>query len=126
MAGLFGLFGGNNNDKPKTAYFLDDDAARSEGNREYIRESKTIRRTFPKSANGEEFEIVKSVSSQQQVVEDSRTGMSSFTSTPSSASNGKSAVEPASASAKSEEAQTRRSADTSMDMFRNMAKDMRR
>jgi hypothetical protein len=126
MAGLFGLFGGNNDDQPKGAYFLEEDTARSEGDRDYIRESKKIRRTFPKSASGgEEFEIVKEVSSQEKSIQDSRTGMKTF-SAPTTANNPAITAQSSSASETSEAAQARRKADNSMDMFRNMAKDIRR
>ncbi|MGI0491911.1 hypothetical protein ACN4EG_08865 [Alkalinema pantanalense CENA528] len=121
MAGLFG-FGKNNDQEPqsKESFFLDDDAARSMGNTDYMRQSKKIRRTFPKSANGEEFEIVKEVSAADQTVFNSQNGSFSATSSTSASK----ATE--NGAAGSQETQERRKLDTSMDMFRNMAKDMRR
>ncbi|MBD2325501.1 hypothetical protein [Alkalinema sp. FACHB-956] len=120
MAGLFG-FGKNNDQEPqsKESFFLDDDAARSMGNTDYMRQSKKIRRTFPKSAGGEEFEIVKEVSAADQTVFNSQNGSFSASSTAASKATENGA-------AGSQEAQERRKLDTSMDMFRNMAKDIRR
>jgi hypothetical protein len=66
------LFGGGNNDAPKGEYFLDDDAAKSMGNTDYMREVKTVRRTFPKAADGEEFEQVNRISSDSRRLADSR------------------------------------------------------
>jgi hypothetical protein len=70
------LFGGGNNDAPKGEYFLDDDAAKSMGNTDYMREVKTVRRTFPKGVNGEEFEQVNRVSSDSRRLADSRGSVS--------------------------------------------------
>jgi hypothetical protein len=66
------LFGGGNSDAPKGEYFLDDDAAKSMGNTDYMREVKTVRRTFPKAADGEEFEQVNRISSDTRRLADSR------------------------------------------------------
>jgi hypothetical protein len=66
------LFGGGNDDAPKGEYFLDDDAAKSMGNTDYMREVKTVRRTFPKVADGEEFEQVNRISSDTRRLADSR------------------------------------------------------
>ncbi|GAB4457986.1 MAG: hypothetical protein OHK0037_01230 [Elainellaceae cyanobacterium] len=122
MAGLFGLFGkknnaeaqpsGNNGAKPG-AYFLDADDAKTMGNIEYMRSTKVIKHKFPKTAgNGGEFEMEYEVSSS-----DMKSG------------NGLSApTEPTAApsATPSKEANERRTTDSSMDLFRNMARDIRK
>jgi hypothetical protein len=70
------LFGGGNSDAPKGEFFLDDDAAKSMGNTDYMREVKTVRRTFPKALNGEEFEQVNRISSDTRRLADSRGSVS--------------------------------------------------
>jgi hypothetical protein len=70
------LFGGRNNDAPKGEYFLDDDAAKSMGNTDYMREVKTVRRTFPKGPGAEEFEQVNRISAESRRLADSRGAVS--------------------------------------------------
>ena len=53
MAGLFGK---------GEEYFLDEDDSKSFGNIDYMRTSKVTRRTFPKTASNQVGEIVKQVS----------------------------------------------------------------
>lgn len=122
MAGLFGLFGkknkteaqppGNNGAKPG-AYFLDADEAKTMGNIEYMRSKKVIKHKFPKTAgNGGEFELEYEVSSS-----DMKLG------------NGLQApTEPTVAPPENTPKATseRRATDSSMDLFRNMARDIRK
>jgi hypothetical protein len=70
------LFGGGNNDAPKGEFFLDDDAAKSMGNTDYMREVKTVRRTFPKGPGAEEFEQVNRISAESRRLADSRGAVS--------------------------------------------------
>jgi hypothetical protein len=155
------LFGGGNDDAPKGEYFLDDDAAKSMGNTDYMREVKTVRRTFPKVADGEEFEQVNRISSDTRRLADSRGVVTTSQTTkitradvstgntpsyqapsyqaPSFQASSFQASAPAPAPAaefkptevseppKAKEAAPRRpSDDNSMDMFRNMAKTIKR
>ena len=128
MAGLFGFFGKKQDvtaqevETPKEAYFLDADDAKTLGNIEYMRTPKTVKRTFPKTAgNGGEFEQVKVISAMDEMNGSSMNGSSSF----KPETNGSMPAEqPASPS--SEEVNDRRRTDTSMDMFRSMARDMKK
>jgi hypothetical protein len=96
-------------------YFLSADEAKTYGNIDYMRTPKKTRRTFPKTVtNGKVSEFVQSVSSMEM----KRDG-ESF-STPSSAPSAN--PEKTSSSPTAE----RRRSDSSMDMFRNMAKDIKR
>ncbi|OUC12489.1 MAG: hypothetical protein B0A82_22180 [Alkalinema sp. CACIAM 70d] len=118
MAGLFG-FGKKNEQEPqsKESFFLDGDVASSMGNIDYMRQSKKIRRTFPKSAGGQEFEIIKDVSASEALFNSQNGGFSASSAASKANENGASS---------NQAAQERRKLDTSMDMFRKMAKDMRR
>lgn len=116
IRGLFG--GGKKNDLPpvpedKTAYYLDADDAKSFGNIEYMRTSKTVRRTFARKKGVQvELESIKQVSA----LEAKRLGEIK-------------AAEAAQANSfapKPEASPSRRQGDSSMDMFRNMAKDMKK
>jgi hypothetical protein len=110
------------------SYFLDDESAKTMGDTEYMKEVKTVRRTFPKSASTEgHFEMVERVSAMDKVIYDSRNPYGQPPASTSAASQASAAAPSAapqasSASAASPEAQERRRVDTSMDMFRNMAK----
>jgi hypothetical protein len=155
------LFGGGNNDAPKGEYFLDDDAAKSMGNTDYMREVKTVRHTFPKTSNGEEFEQVNRVSSDSRRLADSRGSVSTSQASrvtradvstgnapsfqapsyqaPSKPAPSYQASTPAPSSAEPEfkptevseppqakERARRSGSDSGMDMFRNMAKTIKR
>ncbi len=159
---LFGLFGKKDEDpQPKDAFFLEEETAKSMGDTSYMKATKSIKRTYPKTAGGEYFEQVKVVSSSKSMVNDTRqTGMpkkvegtSSYsapaTSFSSASSFGSSYSAPAptpaptpapepsfsapestapavSPSVSNEASQARRKSDSGMDMFRNMAKDIRK
>lgn len=149
MAGLFGLFGGNKNKGPqsKEAFFLSEDEAKSFGDIDFMRKEVVVRRTFAKKKGvEEELESVKSISSStsKKVGEAVKTTTTTYSfNTPTPAPTPAPAVAPAasksvpvaseSAPAASEpapaapqEPAVRRAPDTSMDMFRNMAKSIRR
>lgn len=117
-----GLFGGNGKQRQapapeeKGAFYLSSDDAKSYGNIEYMRSAKTVKRTFArkKGITGE-LESVKQVSALGSVrlneygVPDSR-----------------SAEVVTEARIESAPKVQRRQSDSSMDMFRNMAKDMKK
>ncbi|MBE9223560.1 hypothetical protein IQ215_12720 [Cyanobacterium stanieri LEGE 03274] len=133
MAGLFGWLkrGNNNNNTSQGAYFLDPDDAKTYGDIEYMRKSKTVRRTFPKTlANKEGGELIQEVSSEKMVKKTAFQNPNNFNnniqgsfnsveSSSSESSNTESSFVPS-------EPQKRRSTDTNMDMFRNMAKGIRK
>jgi hypothetical protein len=127
MAGLFGLFGKknkaeaapsgnngmNNNGAKPGAYFLDADDAKTMGNIEYMRSKKVIKHKFPKTAgNGGEFEVEYEVSSSDM----------------KSGSGPQAPTEPTVAPSENTSKVTseRRTTDSSMDLFRNMARDIRK
>lgn len=141
MAGFFkGLFGGKGKNESSAqpeanqpqqntqAYYLNMDEARTYGDLNYMRTAKKIRRTFPKTVNNEEMEMEKEVSAMNLVKGDLGTQVpkvsmgSTVTSTPASnTGNTSSTSVPTDA-----QAAERRKSDSSLDMFRNMAKDIRK
>ncbi len=99
------------------SYFLDADSAKTFGNVDYMRSAKTIRRTFPKVEGDkkEEMEQIKQVSAMTEMNGNNTT------------STGVEVNGTVSGSAtKSEVVSERRRSDSSMDMFRNMARDIKR
>ncbi len=107
-------------DRPKkesAAFYLDTNESKTYGNLDYMQSSKKIRRTFPKTmSDPEEKELVQEVSAINRIVE-GKPGK--LTITP---------VEPESTSAlpSFDQVTDRRKGDSSMDMFRKMAKDIRK
>ena len=100
--------------KKAQAYFLDEDNARTFGNIDYMRTAKKVRRTFPKTAGSpEEMEIIVEVASIKG--NDRSKQQAAGTSTNAQTT----AVE-------TDEATARRRADKSMDVFRNMARDIKK
>ncbi len=96
------------------AFFLEMDDARTLGNIDYMRKSKKIRRTFPKTASQpEEKELLMEVSA-TTMKNASLNGQVEEVNTPESLTP------------KVDEAAERRRTDTSMDMFRNMAKGIKK
>ncbi|AUC61708.1 hypothetical protein AA637_11360 [Cyanobacterium sp. HL-69] len=132
MAGLFGWLkrGNNNNNTSQGAYFLDPDDAKTYGDIEYMRKTKTVRRTFPKTLGSEKgAELIQEVSSEKMVKKTAFQNSNNFNNTQGSfnsveqtsteSSNTESSFAPS-------EPQKRRPTDTNMDMFRNMAKGIRK
>ncbi|NES03671.1 MAG: hypothetical protein F6K22_12945 [Okeania sp. SIO2F4] len=81
-----GLFGKKDDNQPKEAFFLDQDAATSLGNLDYMRKSKTVKRSYPKAAgklNLIEGETQKAVSSMQMKETVGETKTPSYSSTSS-------------------------------------------
>ena len=156
MAGFFGLFGGKKDQVPesKEAFFLSEDDAKTFGDIDYMRKEVVVRRTFAKKkGQAEEMESVRSISSgtAKEVGEAPRPTPSfgTYTSTfsapaskPAPAAPAPKPAAPATPAPKKAEATPaassepaapaapaptpKREPDTSMDMFRNMAKNMRR
>ncbi|MBE9112465.1 hypothetical protein IQ273_24025 [Nodosilinea sp. LEGE 07298] len=100
------------------AYFLSDDDAKSYGNIEYMRSSKTVRRTYAKK-RGEsgEKESIRQISAleakrlQEQGLPVQQVPSSDISSQPV---------------VKKDANSERRKVDTNLDMFRKMAKDMKK
>ena len=60
---LFGLFGGNKNETQQSDFFLDFEEAQTLGDTQYMKEAKTIKRTFPKLKGNPGKTIISQVSS---------------------------------------------------------------
>jgi hypothetical protein len=107
-------------EKESKAFFLEMNEARTYGDLEYMQASKKVKRTFPKTLDQpEEQEFVQEVSAMDRVVEGKA----------ATASSAMPLAEPQqqnSTASSSDEAVERRRMDTSMDMFRNMAKQIRK
>ncbi|OKH19025.1 hypothetical protein [[Limnothrix rosea] IAM M-220] len=166
---LFGLFGGNKNEPQKGDFFLDFEEAQTLGDTEYMKQPKTIKRTFPKIKGQEGKTIISQVSSDKmrnvdpnQVPSRSTSSSSSFSSSFGSASSFSSSSSFGSTSSSSFSSSTpapkpaapaptvqetkapepvveekkfeppapapkaSNQVDTSMDMFRSMAKKIKR
>lgn len=126
MAGLFGLFGKKTKyvDEPngevpqeekKEAFFLKSDDAKSLGNAEFMRKPNTIRRTFPKRPGGKGAEIIQEISSMEKTRAGSNGVVSKESTAPKAESSPAAAVNT-----------ERRRSDNSMDMFRQMARDIKK
>lgn len=114
MAGLFGLFGKKNN-QPQDSYFLNPDESKTFGDIDYMRKSKTVKRTFAKSVSGGGGELVKEVSAMKMTNKNpNQVGFNNSTANDS----GESSFTP--------DTQKLRKTDTSMDTFRNMAKQIKK
>jgi len=96
------------------AYYLSSDDAKTYGDIEFMRSAKSVRRTFPKAKDGSTPEVVQKISSLEKAADAGLipTAMNTTTSQTSMEDTLK-VVE-------------RRKADSSMDMFRNMARDIRK
>ncbi len=155
-----GLFGGNNDNQPKEDFFLDQDAASSLGDVDFMRKSKTVKRSYPKAAgkiNLIEGETEKAVSSMQMKETGAETKTVSYSSkvTPvapapvaaapvapaaaaaapvAPAAAAAAPVAPAAAAAapaaapatKFEPVKESRTPDSGMDMFRDMARNIKK
>ncbi|MGK7919573.1 MAG: hypothetical protein AB4080_06150 [Trichodesmium sp.] len=81
-----GLFGNQDNNQPKEAFFLDPDSASSLGDVNFMRKSKTVKRSYPKAVgkiNLIEGETEKAVSSMQMKETVGETPTPSYSSTSS-------------------------------------------
>ncbi|OKH19626.1 hypothetical protein NIES593_20755 [Hydrococcus rivularis NIES-593] len=128
MAGFFGLFGNkakyvdeiSATDRQSTqkseAFFLDSDDAKSLGNVEFMRKAKVIKRTFPKTLSSQGGESIEQISSLEKA---KMMGNGSAPVAPSS--NG---TTPATQATQAQP--ERRSSDSSMDMFRKMARELKK
>ncbi len=102
------------------AYYLNADEAQTYGNLEYMRSSKTVRHTFPKAKVGKENAQVRVISSSAA---SSSNGLPAAPLTPNQSTS--QATSQGSDSVNSDAA-SRRRPDASMDMFRNMARDIKK
>ena len=103
------------------AYYLDADAAKTFGNLDYMRASKTVRHTMPKGKVGKDNAYVRVISASEAT---SLNG--SIPQAPLTAKGANQPVNPSTSQSVSLDASTRRRPDSSMDMFRNMARDIKK
>ncbi|MEL7354803.1 MAG: hypothetical protein AAF171_04530 [Cyanobacteria bacterium P01_A01_bin.116] len=134
---VFGKGAPKDDTQGKQAYYLSDDDAKSFGNIEYMRSTKTVKRTFAKKkGQAEHMESVRQISATKMVDVDGNASNASVAA-PTTFGNtdflGASKSEPAAATESSAPAESapaptprRKSTGSSMDMFRNMAKDIRK
>ena len=127
MAGLFGLFCKrtkyvdevDNTPQPKPekkeAFFLETDDAQSLGDAEYMRTPIQIKRSFPKTLNSPGSEVVKAVSA-TEIKKMQANGQPSKETTPT----------PTTAPQDTPVNDNRRSSDNNLDMFRKMAKEIKK
>ncbi|WP_421659112.1 hypothetical protein [Leptothermofonsia sp. ETS-13] len=95
-------------------YFLEADDARTLGNVNYMRTAKVVKRTFPKTADSkEEMEVMVEISSLTKRDVSLNKALDTV--------NDSQSLTP-----RVDEAAERRRADTSMDMFRDMARNIKK
>jgi hypothetical protein len=94
------------------SFFLDADSAKTFGDIDYMRTAKAVRKTFPKTLGAKEGAELNESTSSMDKVEGGIGSISKAAKAPE--------IKP------SQEGSDRRSRDTGMDMFRNMAKNIKR
>ncbi len=110
MAGLFGLFG-KKDPQDQQDYYLEQDDAQSFGNAEFMRRQQQVKKTFPKISGGKPVTPPK-ISPKASF--DTPKSSSSFSTAASNTEIPKGS------------ATERRKADSNMDMFRDMAKNLKK
>jgi hypothetical protein len=120
---VFGKSAPKDDTQPKQAFYLNDDDAKTFGNIDYMRSSKTVKRTFAKKkGETEHMESIRQISALKASAADNNGVFSPLTQAVAEAnSNG---TAPDTGVVKS--ARPRRKSSSDMDMFRNMAKDIRK
>jgi len=126
---LFGSKSDNNEEQSnrQQAFFLDPDEAKTLGDIEFMRQPNTSKKSFPKTLNNpeggemveevsalEKKSISKSESSQNNTNQQSQSSQQVTPENPAPSANNDPAVE------------QRRQSDSSLDMFRNMARDIKK
>lgn len=101
-------------DSRAEAYYLSSDDAKTYGDIEFMRSAKSVRRTFPKAKDGSTPEVVQKISSLEKAAAQGL--IPSALNTTTSQSSLEDTLKVA----------ERRKADTSMDMFRSMAREIRK
>jgi hypothetical protein len=128
MAGFFGLFGGKTkyvdeptpvaeeSEKKDEAFFLEPDQAKTLGNIDYMRQPNTIEHTFPKTRSSEGKAVTWQISSMEKKRVAENAAAPSVTPE----------VKPQTPSQTTPTSEQRRTADSSMDMFRKMAREIKK
>lgn len=128
MAGFFSLFGSKtkyvdeeglyDTQNSSKSFYLNSDDAKTLGNIDYMRTAKKIRHTFPKTASNKNTEAIIDVSS----IQDNGTSSEQVISQPAT----KVAPSIQATEIKIPSSEKRRSADRSLDIFRNMAREIKK
>lgn len=123
---VFGKGAPKDDSKSKQAYYLNDDDAKTFGNIDYMRSSKTVRRTFAKKKGQEHMESIRQISAMKAAAANNDGVFSPLTQevAANNATTSSSAA-PDMGVPKSERPR-RKPGSNDMDMFRNMAKDIRK
>ena len=128
---LFGSKDDNNGEQAprqkQKAFFLDPDEAKTYGDIEYMRKPNTVRRSFPKSLGnpegGEQVEEVSALEKKSLSKPKSNQPQMNQSASASQSTTGEGQMYSAQDDPKIEE---RRKSDSSLDMFRNMARDIKK
>ncbi len=128
---VFGKGAPKDSTQSKEAFYLSDDDAKSFGDIDYMRSVKTVKRTFAKKKGQEHMESVRQISATTMTSVDDNAGYSapqtSWSSSASTSSTPAASTSSASKPAASVPSTPRRAATSNdMDMFRNMAKKIRK
>ena len=102
--------------KTSKAFFLSDDEAKTLGNIDYMRTPSKLRRTFPKAAGVEVNEMISEISALEKKVQFSNGQVETTNAAPAETSE--------TINLNTEAIAERRRTDTSMDMFRDMARNL--
>jgi hypothetical protein len=104
-----------NKSEKKEAFFLSPDEAQTLGDVEYMRKKVTIKRTFPKMKDSQGAVVINEVSAtEQKIMKGNETIVS------------ESANNTTTPQVETSNSNPRRRLDSSMDMFRNMAKEIKK
>ncbi len=134
---VFGKSAPKDESKSKQAFYLNDDDAKSFGDIEYMRSNKTVKRTFAKKKGQDHMESVRQISATKMTDLDGNQSSASVAApttfgnadflgaSKSAASESESSASSPAPTPKAQPAR-RKSTGNSMDMFRNMAKDIRK
>ncbi len=124
---VFGKGTPKDDSKGKQAYYLNDDDAKSFGDIDYMRSSKMVRRTFAKKKGQEHLERVRQVSALKSDAVDPNAGLFSPLTQAAVRNNDNAGSAAGFNSSVPKSARPRRTAKSGdMDVFRNMAKDIRK
>ena len=138
---IFGKGAPKDDTAPKQAYYLNDDDAKSFGNIEYMRSNKTVRRTFAKKkGQTEHMESVRQISAMKKVnldgspvkgqasygVSETNNNAPSYSSAPTPSFNSAPAAPAKPADSTPAPTPRRKPASNDMDMFRDMAKKIKK
>ncbi len=122
---VFGKGAPKDDTQTKQAFYLNDDDAKTFGNIDYMRSSKTVRRTFAKKKGKEHMESIRQISAMKAAAANNDGVFSPLTQEVANANGAKPGIAPDMGVPKAERPR-RKPGSSDMDMFRNMAKDIRK